>query len=51
MVLAVPPAQAARYSPRIREMLGYGLMGTSFVGYVDGRNPARLVEDAESSEG
>lgn len=54
MVLAVPPEKAAQYSPRIREMLGYGLMGTSFIGYVDGRNPARLVAVAageETSEG
>lgn len=45
MVLAVPPEKAARYSPRVREMLGYGLMGTSFMGYVDGRNPARMFSE------
>ena len=44
MVLAVPPEKAARYSTRVRQMLGYGLMGSSFVGYVDGRDPARLFE-------
>lgn len=47
MVLAVPPEQAARYSPRVRAMLGYGLMGRSFMGYVDGRDPRKLVEAAE----
>ena len=47
MVLAVPPQKAARYSRRVRQMLGYGLMGASFVGYVDGRDPARLFDSAE----
>ena len=46
MVLAVPPEKAAQYSVRVREMLGYGLMAGSFLGYVDGRNPARLVDAA-----
>ncbi len=50
MVLAVPPKKAARYSPRVREMLGYGLMEPSFLGYVDGRNPRRLVEQVEGQE-
>jgi ectoine hydroxylase-related dioxygenase (phytanoyl-CoA dioxygenase family) len=47
MVLAVPPEKAVQYSPRVREMLGYGLMQPSFMGYVDGRNPRKLVEEAE----
>ena len=44
MVLAVPPEKAARYSKRVRAMLGYDLMGSSFMGYVDGRNPSKLVD-------
>jgi ectoine hydroxylase-related dioxygenase (phytanoyl-CoA dioxygenase family) len=48
MVLAVPPKKAIRYSARVREMLGYGLMEPSFMGYVDGRNPRKLVENAET---
>lgn len=44
MVLAVPPETAARYSKRVRAMLGYDLMSGSFMGYVDGRNPSKLVE-------
>ena len=44
MVLAVPPKVAARYSPRVRALLGYDLMEPSFMGYVDGRNPRKLVE-------
>ena len=44
MVLAVPPETAAQYSKRVRAMLGYDLMGMSFMGYVDGRNPRKLVE-------
>ena len=47
MVLAVPPEKAVQYSPRVRAMLGYGLMEPSFMGYVDGRNPRKLVEAAE----
>jgi ectoine hydroxylase-related dioxygenase (phytanoyl-CoA dioxygenase family) len=47
MVLAVPPEKAAQYSPRVQAMLGYGLMEPSFMGYVDGRNPKRLVEAIE----
>ena len=49
MVLAVPPAKAVRYSPRVRAMLGYDLMQPSFMGYVDGRNPRKLVEACESA--
>lgn len=44
MVLAVTPEIAARYSKRVRAMLGYDLMNNSFMGYVDGRNPSKLVE-------
>ena len=47
MVLAVPPEQAVRYSTRIRQLLGYGLMHSTFMGYVDGRDPAKLVAEAE----
>ena len=50
MVLAVPPKKAVQYSKRIRAMLGYGLMNTSFMGYVDGRNPRKLVEALESKD-
>ena len=44
MVLAVPLEIAGRYSARVREMLGYDLMNNSFMGYVDERNPSKLVE-------
>ncbi|MEZ7979312.1 MAG: phytanoyl-CoA dioxygenase family protein, partial [Myxococcota bacterium] len=50
MVLAVPPEKAVQYSKRIRAMLGYGLMEFSFMGYVDGRNPRKLVEALESKD-
>ncbi|MGI9604026.1 MAG: phytanoyl-CoA dioxygenase family protein [Acidimicrobiales bacterium] len=49
MVLAVPPDQAARYSDRVQRMLGYGLFGGSFMGYVDGRDPKRLVDGSPGS--
>ncbi|MDJ0847799.1 MAG: phytanoyl-CoA dioxygenase family protein [Myxococcota bacterium] len=51
MVLAVPPEVAAQYSPRVRAMLGYGLMANTFMGYVDGRDPRRLVEACDPGKG
>lgn len=45
MTLAVPPAVAAQYPPRVQALLGYGLY-PPFIGYVDGRDPRRLVEAA-----
>jgi ectoine hydroxylase-related dioxygenase (phytanoyl-CoA dioxygenase family) len=44
MVLAVPPEIAARYSDRIREMLGYNVIDPGFMGYVDGLHPKRLID-------
>ena len=49
MVLAVPPETAAKYSDRIQRMLGYGLYEGSFMGYVDGRDPKRLVDGSAGS--
>ncbi len=43
MVLAVPPAQAANYSERVQELLGYSIMAPGFMGYVDGRHPRVLL--------
>lgn len=44
MVLAVPPATAARYSPRIQNMLGYNVIEPGFMGYVDGVHPRKLID-------
>jgi ectoine hydroxylase-related dioxygenase (phytanoyl-CoA dioxygenase family) len=44
MVLAVPPACARQYSVRIQELLGYSIAAPSFMGYVDGVHPRRLVD-------
>ena len=44
MVLAVPPEQAAAYSPKIQEMLGYSTIDPGFMGYVDGVHPRRLID-------
>lgn len=49
MVLAVPPEVAAQYSDRVQSMLGYGLWEGSFMGYVDGRDPKRLVDGSPGS--
>lgn len=44
MVISVSPEKAAQYSEKIREMLGYGLLAGSFMGYSDGLNPKKIVE-------
>ena len=49
MVLAVPPDVASQYSDRVQRMLGYGLFEGSFMGYVDGRDPKRLVDGSAGS--
>jgi ectoine hydroxylase-related dioxygenase (phytanoyl-CoA dioxygenase family) len=43
LMLATPPEVAARYSARIQELVGYSLVAGTFVGYVDGRHPRKLV--------
>jgi ectoine hydroxylase-related dioxygenase (phytanoyl-CoA dioxygenase family) len=42
MSLAVPPPLAATFSPQVQAMLGYSIH-PPFIGYVDGRDPGRLV--------
>ena len=41
--LAVPAEKAAQLPARVQALLGYSLHGT-FMGYVDGRHPKRLLE-------
>lgn len=43
MVLAVPPEIAGSYSERVQELLGYDIFEPTFVGYVDGMHPKRLL--------
>ena len=43
MVLAVPPNIAGDYSQRVQELLGYSVISPGFMGYVDGRNPRKLI--------
>jgi ectoine hydroxylase-related dioxygenase (phytanoyl-CoA dioxygenase family) len=42
MSLAVPPAVASTFSSRVQALLGYGIY-PPFIGYVDGRDPRRLL--------
>jgi ectoine hydroxylase-related dioxygenase (phytanoyl-CoA dioxygenase family) len=42
MSLAVPPSVASKFSPRVQALLGYSIY-PPFVGYVDGRDPRRLL--------
>jgi ectoine hydroxylase-related dioxygenase (phytanoyl-CoA dioxygenase family) len=44
LVLAVPPQLAHNLSPRVQELLGYSIAEPSFMGYVDGLHPKRLVD-------
>jgi ectoine hydroxylase-related dioxygenase (phytanoyl-CoA dioxygenase family) len=44
MALAVPPDAARRLSPRVQELLGYSIAEPSFMGYVDGLHPKRLID-------
>lgn len=44
MPLAVPPERAARYSARVQQLLGYSINDPSFMGYVDGMHPKRLID-------
>ena len=40
--LVVPPAMAGALEPRLQELLGYNIH-PPFIGYVDGRHPAKLL--------
>lgn len=46
MVLAVPPDIARNYSERIQNMLGYNIIEPSFMGYVDGVHPKKLIDES-----
>lgn len=48
-VLAVPPSLASTLPPRLQELLGYNIH-PPFIGYVDGRHPRKLLEEAEPRE-
>jgi ectoine hydroxylase-related dioxygenase (phytanoyl-CoA dioxygenase family) len=49
MPLAVPPELARGYSDRVQELLGYDIFEPTFVGYVDGMHPKRLVDPGYAS--
>jgi len=38
----VPPPLASAFSPRVQALLGYSI-DPPFIGYVDGRDPRRLL--------
>ena len=48
-VLGVPKVIVATLPDRLRELLGYGIHG-SLLGYVDGRHPAKFLDDARLVE-
>jgi ectoine hydroxylase-related dioxygenase (phytanoyl-CoA dioxygenase family) len=43
-LLELPPDKARELSPRVRELVGYSI-GPAFMGHVDGRHPAKLIDD------
>lgn len=43
MMLAYPPEVAREFSERIQQLIGYELVRGTFVGYVDGRHPGKLL--------
>jgi ectoine hydroxylase-related dioxygenase (phytanoyl-CoA dioxygenase family) len=43
--LVVPPTVARTLSPRLQELLGYNIY-PPFIGYVDGRHPAKLLAES-----
>jgi len=47
-ILSVPPALARCLAPRLQELLGYNVY-PPFIGYVDGRHPAKLLAEAGPS--
>jgi ectoine hydroxylase-related dioxygenase (phytanoyl-CoA dioxygenase family) len=49
LALAVPPELACGYSERIQELLGYDIFEPTFVGYVDGMHPKRLLDPGYGS--
>jgi ectoine hydroxylase-related dioxygenase (phytanoyl-CoA dioxygenase family) len=49
-VLGVPKAIVRELPDRLRELLGYGIHG-NFLGYVDGRHPAKFLADTRAVEG
>lgn len=44
MALAVPPHLAGGLPPRVQELLGYSIAEPSFMGYVNGLHPKRLID-------
>ena len=43
MVLAVPPNDAEKLSPRVQSLLGYSVRAPGFMGMVNGRHPKKLI--------
>ena len=51
MVLAVPPEIARSYSERVQALLGYDIFEPTFIGYVDGMHPKRLLDPGYAARG
>jgi len=47
--LGIPPEVARRFSPRLRELVGYGIY-RGLIGHIDKSSPARLLDDAADSK-
>jgi ectoine hydroxylase-related dioxygenase (phytanoyl-CoA dioxygenase family) len=45
--LGIPPSLVRRFSPRLRDLVGYGLYN-GLVGHIDKKSPAQLLEASQS---
>jgi ectoine hydroxylase-related dioxygenase (phytanoyl-CoA dioxygenase family) len=48
--LGIPPALVRRFSPRLRELVGYGIYN-GLIGHIDKKSPGQLLDAAGSGEG
>jgi ectoine hydroxylase-related dioxygenase (phytanoyl-CoA dioxygenase family) len=47
--LGIPPSLVRGFSPRLRELVGYGVYN-GLIGHIDKKNPARLLDTSVESE-
>ena len=47
--LGIPPETAARFSPRLRELCGYGIYN-GLIGHINKRNPVEMLGDAPTDD-
>ncbi|MGO9912868.1 MAG: phytanoyl-CoA dioxygenase family protein [Acidimicrobiales bacterium] len=48
--LGIPPSTVRRFSPRLRELVGYGVYN-GLIGHIDKKNPSRLLDASSAARG